>query len=149
MIVCKISDAERYHGISSQLKEALEWVESHADTPFSVGSEKVGDCGIVVNSQEVAMLPREKSQLEAHRKFIDIHVPLRGEETMGWAPVNGLRNCVKPYDEEADFELFGDAAHSLLHVRVGELAIFFPEDAHAPNIGIGNHKKYCIKVPVD
>lgn len=149
MIVCKISDAARYDAVSPLLKEALDWVAAHVSDPFKVGSITVGDGGIVVNSQEVAMSPREKSQLEAHRKFIDIHVPLKGEEIMGWAPVDGLRNNIKPYDADADFELFGDAAHSLLHVRVGELAIFFPEDAHAPNIGIGNHKKYCVKVPVE
>lgn len=148
MIVCKLSDSSRYYGFSPELKEALRWIEAHFHDAFVPGSVEVGESGIFVNSQEPAMLPREKVCLEAHKKYIDIHVPLKGEEIMGWAPVEGLHNVIKSYDAEADFELFGDAAHSIVHVRVGEIAVFFPEDAHAPNIGIGNHKKFCVKVPV-
>lgn len=148
MIICKLKDASRYYSISPELREALEWVEAHFKDPFKAGSQKVGDNGVVVNSQEVVMAPREKSFLEAHRKFTDIHVPLFGEEIMGWAPVADLRNVLNPYSEKDDFELFGDSAHAILHVRPGEIAIFFPEDAHAPNIGVGNHKKFCVKVPV-
>ena len=150
MIVCDLRDAARYYSISPLLAQALMWIEKHKDDEFKVGSiKRDGDSGITVNMQEVAMLPREKSCLEAHRKFIDIHVPLKGEETMGWAPVKALRNQLKPYDPDADFELYGDAAHSMLDIRVGQIAIFYPEDAHAPNIGIGNHRKLCVKVPVD
>ena len=34
-------------------------------------------------------------------------------------------------------------------IRPGQFVIFFPEDAHAPNIGIGRHKKLCIKIAVN
>ncbi|HUN20691.1 MAG TPA: YhcH/YjgK/YiaL family protein [Muribaculaceae bacterium] len=135
MIVCDLRDAARYYPISPLLAQALMWIEKHKDDEFKVGSIKLdGDSGITVNMQEVAMLPR---------------VPLKGEETMGWSPVKALRNQLKPYDPDADFELYGDAAHSMLDIRVGQIAIFYPEDAHAPNIGIGNHRKLCVKVPVD
>lgn len=148
MILCEISDAARYYNLGERLAQALMWIGNHYKDPFKAGSVALGDSGIVVNAQEPAMQSAENSNLEAHRRFIDIHVPLR-EETMGWAPVETLRNVLKPYDADADFELFGDSAHSLFQVRVGQIAIFYPEDAHAPNIGTGTHRKYCVKVPVD
>lgn len=149
MILCNISDAERYYALDSRLAIALKWVAEHYRDAFCPGSVKLGDSGVIVNSQEPTLQPAENANLEAHRKYIDIHVPLDGEETMGWAPVEMLDDVLSVYDAEADFELFGNPSHSLFPVRVGQLAIFYPEDAHAPNIGTGSHHKYCVKVPVD
>ena len=73
---------------------------------------------------------------------------LKGTEIIGWAPVESLKHKREEYDADRDVAFYGDAAHSLLHVKVGQMAVFFPEDAHAPNIGLGNHRKLCIKIPL-
>jgi YhcH/YjgK/YiaL family protein len=149
MVLCDLHDSAVYQSLSPRIKVALQWLESHISDSFVKGKAPIEGTDIVVSSEEVAMMPREKSFLEAHRRFIDIHVPIKGEETMGWAPVKCLKNVVKPYDEEKDIVFYGESAHSLLHVRVGQIVIFFPDDAHAPNIGIGNHRKLCIKIPIE
>ena len=46
-------------------------------------------------------------------------------------------------------EFFGDEPQCHITVRPGQFIIFFPEDAHAPNIGIGNHRKLCVKIAID
>ncbi len=149
MILCDIRDASRYYGISSQLTAALKWLAGHIGDNFTTGSQNLADCDVVVNAQEPSMVKAVDAKLEAHRRFIDIHVPLLCNETIGWAPVEQLNIVEKPYNADADFELFGDPAHSLVVVRVGQIAIFFPEDAHAPNIGENpSHRKLCVKVPV-
>ena len=148
MILCQISDAERYKNISPAIAEAIEWLGAHVKDEFVKGSVELGDTGIRVNSEEVALRPRENAVLEAHRRYIDIHVPLKGRESIGWAAVYGLNYPRDKYDEESDIIFYGDSATTVLHVNVGQIAIFFPEDAHAPNIGLGNHRKLCIKIPV-
>ncbi|MBO4344254.1 MAG: YhcH/YjgK/YiaL family protein, partial [Victivallales bacterium] len=45
-----------------------------------------------------------------------------------------------------DYCLFSDKPQSFFDVRPGCFAIFFPEDAHAPNIGTGVHKKVVVKI---
>ncbi len=153
MILCKVTDAERYRGISPLLDIALDWLTENFTSTFTKGTTYIGpeaedeSLRIRVNCEEPALIPREKATLEAHRRYIDIHVPLKGTETIGWAPVESLKHIRTPYDEEKDIAFFGDTAHSLLHVKVGQIAIFFPEDAHAPNIGLGTHRKLCIKIP--
>lgn len=147
MVICEISQAGRYYNIDPRLEKALRWISEHYKDTFTPGSYDLGD-GITANAQTPAMQSAENARLEAHRRYLDIHVPMR-EETMGWAPVESLRNVIEPYTPEADFELFGDSAHCLFPVRPGQIAIFWPEDAHAPNIGTGSHRKYCVKVPVD
>lgn len=152
MILCNISDAGRYRSLGRTLAAAIDWLTEHAADNFATGIsviERAGEPDITVKCEEPALVPREDAALEAHRRFIDIHVPLKGTETIGWAPVSSLRHVRTPYDEEKDVAFFGDSAHSMLHVRVGQMAVFFPEDAHAPNIGLGRHRKLCIKVPVD
>lgn len=146
MILCEIKDLDRYCGTSPVMPEVISWLHAYLDGDDSL-MQKLPE-GVGANCETVAMKPREKATLEAHRRFIDIHVPLKGDELMGWAPTASLRYPRGTYDAETDCEFFGDTAVSLLHVVPGQAAVFFPEDAHAPNIGIGNHKKLVIKIPV-
>lgn len=153
MILCDVNDGGRFSGISPQLAFALEWVREHFGEPFVRGSVVIGHSpagnDIIVKSEEPALLPREKVSLEAHRRYIDIQLPLKGPEKMGWASVSGLKLPRAEYDEKNDVVFFGDSATSLINVRPGQMAVFFPEDAHGPNIGLGTHRKLIIKVPVD
>lgn len=151
MILTTIKDAHRYCGISEAFEIALKWLLNYNAAEFVKGTTVIGEFNgkeIVVKCEEPSLLPREKVRLEAHRNYIDIHVPLKSTETMGWAPLSSTKHPNGEYNSDNDIIFFGDSAHSLLHVKVGQIAVFFPEDAHAPNIGLGNHKKLCIKVPV-
>ncbi len=149
MILCAISDLHRYKGISPKLDEALYWLQAHSSDTFQKGKIAVGaDEDIIVNCEEPHLRTAESAELEAHRCFIDIHVPLKSRETIGWAPVSVMKYPHGEYDAERDICFFGDSATSILQVRVGQIVIFFPEDAHAPNIGTGTHRKLCIKIPV-
>lgn len=151
MILSTLSQAQRYKGLLPQLDLALDWLAQHFGDPFVENTVVIGNIGagdVYAKYEAPALRPREAARLEAHRRYIDIQVPLKTTETMGWAPVESLRHPSGEYDADRDVIFYGDAAHSLLHVKVGQFAIFFPEDAHAPNIGLGNHRKICIKIPV-
>lgn len=150
MIITDIDNCMRYRMLSPEIEIALDWLVEHSDFKFVKGIYKIpcpNGSEMIAKCEEPALVPREKASLEAHRLYIDIQVPLKGTELMGWAPVNALKHPRQPYDMTNDIIFYGDSAHSILHVRVGQLAIFFPEDAHAPNIGLGNHRKLIIKVP--
>ena len=101
------------------------------------------------NVEPLALRAREDAPLEAHRRYIDIHIPLDGPETIGWAPTDTLTHIVGPgYNAEQDIAFYEDKAHTFLDVQPGQCAVFFPEDAHAPNIGIPGktHRKICVKI---
>lgn len=147
MIVTLTEDSRRYDAVHAGLARALAWLRDADVCSLAKGRQDIGE-GITVSCEEPTLLPREKVSLEAHRRYIDIHVPVKGTETIGWAPVASMRHPRAGYDAERDVIFYGDAATSLLHLHVGQIAIFFPDDAHAPNIGLGNHRKLCIKIPV-
>ncbi|MBO7381938.1 MAG: YhcH/YjgK/YiaL family protein [Muribaculaceae bacterium] len=150
MIIGTLNDTSILNHLNPVLAQALQWVIDHRRDTFTPGqSGEICPGKVFAKYEAAAMGPAEKARLEAHRRFIDIHVPLTSEETIGWRPVCDLRNCVAPYDEEADIIFYGDAAQALIPVLPGQFAICFPEDAHAPNIGAGMHRKFCIKISID
>ena len=81
--------------------------------------------------------PAAEAQLEVHRRFVDVQVILRGTDRMGWAPLAACRHEAQAYDPERDIAFFHDAPAACVDVPAGHLAVFFPEDAHAPLIGGG------------
>lgn len=147
MILSQIHETARYDNLAPALGRALAWLRAFDPSTFAKGTLDLG-AGIIAKCEEPSLMAREHAALEAHRRYIDIHVPLKGTETIGWAPLEGLKYERQPYDPDRDIAFFGDGAHSLLHVKPGQCAIFFPEDAHAPCIGLGTHRKICIKIPI-
>lgn len=147
MILGDIKNCMNTPVANDRVATALQWLSRHYTEKFQKGVIEIEQDKIYVNCEEVAMVPQQ--MLEIHRKYIDIHVPQSNTETIGWASLNDLQNCITPYDEEKDIALYGDASQCLIPIRPGQFAIFFPEDAHAPNIGIGNHRKLCVKIAID
>lgn len=72
----------------------------------------------------------EECVIECHRRFVDVHVALQGVEGMGVAPVCLCLHAGE-YAEENDYQLLHGEL-SLLALRPGTFAVFFPGDAHSP-----------------
>lgn len=139
-----------YNGLdrSSLVRFALDEARKAAAAPFVAGSALLFNDSVKINSQEVEMRPLENASLEAHRRFIDIHVPLSGPERFGWSPVEVLSPDENGYDEENDIIFYKDEPQIVFDIYPGQFAIFFPDDAHAPIVGEGTLRKLCIKIPV-
>ncbi|MDA8131657.1 MAG: YhcH/YjgK/YiaL family protein [Elusimicrobia bacterium] len=75
-------------------------------------------------------------RFEAHRDFIDVQYVLSGSEVIGWAPLSAVE-VSEPYDAEKDV-CFGRArGWTPVRLGPGELAVLYPEDAHAPRLADG------------
>lgn len=149
MIAGDFTDYGDYVKYGELVMTALDWAAKHREDPFVAGQTLIADGRVAVNAQDVTL--KAASRLEAHRKFIDIHVPLSGPEIQGWAPVSSLTDVTDPYNADNDIEFFGEAPVQTRKIEPGQFVIFFPEDAHAPNMGPEGapHRKLCIKIPVD
>ena len=72
------------------------------------------------------------SNLEAHRKYIDIQFLLEGVEILGYAPLKGLTTA-QEYNPKKDIAFFNtpkDITKVILEPDL--LCILFPDDAHLP-----------------
>jgi YhcH/YjgK/YiaL family protein len=91
----------------------------------------------------------EKTNWESHRKYIDVQCIITGDEKMGVYPVEKA-TVIKPYDEKKDVANY--SADGKYYIgKAGTFFVFFPGDAHRPNITPGGNKpvkKLVIKVKV-
>jgi len=64
----------------------------------------------------------------------DSQVPLNGRETYGWIDRSRLQHG-QGYNEERDIEFFRCTPETWFDLEIGEFALFFPNDGHAPLVG--------------
>ncbi|NIF23873.1 YhcH/YjgK/YiaL family protein [Candidatus Pantoea multigeneris] len=70
---------------------------------------------------------------EFHRKYIDIHLVLTGEEIIGTGTSALTRSLIEPFDESKDLGFCHSIdSETLVHLQRGELAIIFPLELHRP-----------------
>jgi len=108
--------------------------------------------GAYAIEQVYASKPRAEGFFESHRRYIDVQVIVEGCEQM--EVVDVARAVVRdPYNEERDFLIYQDAHDaSVVKLRAGEVAVFFPVDIHMPSLRLGAAavvvRKTVVKVPV-
>ena len=92
----------------------------------------------------------DDGDFEAHRRYLDVQVILKGSEVVAWSDTAGLSESL-PYDGEKDKVMFsGKPQHTDL-IKEGMFWVAFPHDAHKAcrDLGEGySYKKAVIKLPV-
>lgn len=119
------------------LEKALEFLQGTVGRTLDDGRITVDGDRVyaLVQSYETSPAPAGGPLLEAHRKYIDIQYIAEGVEAIGCAPTE-LLNVSAAYDPAKDVE-FGTvprASLTLVRLAAGQLALLWPEDAHAPKL---------------
>lgn len=94
----------------------------------------------------------ETANFEAHRKYIDIQYVISGKEVMNVAPITSVKDIITAYDASKDIEFFTLSKYADHVASPANFFIFFPVDAHRPQIKDGDKslvRKVVIKVKVD
>lgn len=94
----------------------------------------------------------DKTKFEAHRQYADIQCMIRGEEKIGEAPVSKL-TLTNAYNPDKDAANYAGSGKYYI-AKPGTFYIFFPGEAHRPNIKVNisdtaRVKKIVIKMRVD
>ena len=148
MILDSLENFGMYLSMNPNFAKALEFLKGNNLDELPLGRNEVSGDLVYANVVEAKPKSKDCVPIEIHRKYIDIHVPLSGDEQMGYTPVNEL-----PYAEfiEADDAALNPVslrARDYFNVKKGEFAVFFPQDGHAPAITDAPLKKIIIKVAV-
>lgn len=147
MILDTLGNAAKYAGLRTGMAEAFGFLDQPGLAELPDGKHEIaGDRVYAIVAHENGR-PASEAQLEGHRKHIDIQYVIDGDESMGWAPREGLVNSIE-YDAEKDLEFFEGVPESMVCVPPGSFAIFLPTDAHLPLIGDGTIHKVVVKVAV-
>lgn len=146
MIVSNLNNTERIESLHPLFKKLFDYVKAHDILNTPCGRIDIDGDNLYINNVNPECIPAEKQVLEVHRDYIDVQILLQGKETIGWKALEDSKEEVKPYEKDGDCALYSDTPTTWIHLVPGQLAIFFPEDAHAPVIGEGKIRKMIAKV---
>ena len=135
MIFDTIGNSGLYSNVSPLIAKALKIA---AETDF----EKIQDGKYEVDSDKLFyMVQRYKTRpvyekIEAHKKYIDLQLLVKGNEQIGYATAKGL-DIHTPFDESKDVMFFNPPKNTtFLKMQKGDFAVFWPSDAHMPGCQI-------------
>ena len=132
MILDKLTAAHAYRGIHPRLDTVLDRLnEGFLSTVGPKTMQLEGDA-LYVTRFTYDTLPLDDTFFEAHKRYLDVHLMMEGEERVEIASPAGL----ELFEHKDDFYAYrGDAEQSLV-LRPGSFLVVFPEDAHRIKIAV-------------
>lgn len=145
----KVQFAKQYHLNRAAWDKAFAYLKNTDLKMLNNGRHVIDGNTIYAIVTEAPSKDYDKTAFESHRKYIDLQYVIEGEENMAKTPVTSV-TVNKPYDEAADIAYYaGDG--KIYTVPAGTFMLFFPTEAHRPNITPGGNKvvkKIVIKIKV-
>jgi biofilm protein TabA len=152
MIATDLAHITGQIAMTPALQKGLDFLNTHGGRELAAGRIAIDGDRVLASIQLYATIVTDTPKVEAHRRYIDLQFIASGEEAIGWAPLERLA-ITQPYDEAKD-NCFGTVISgdlTRIHLRAGQLAVFYPEDAHAPKLAVGPSvpvTKIVVKVAV-
>ncbi len=148
MILTNLDESSRIENLHPRFKVLFDYVKSHDLSKTDAGRIELDGDKLFINVVDATLTTREAQKLEVHEAYIDVHIPLSGEELIGWRSLSTLSTPDAPFSAESDCALYTAPASAYIKVQPGEFLIAYPEDAHAPVIGEGTLRKLIAKVRI-
>lgn len=149
MIIDDINNVKGIENLNPWFKVVFEYIRTHDLVNMPVGRINVAGDDAYIKIEDARGRCVGEAVYERHDKYIDIQMPLSGQESYGWKAKSRLGEEAAPYNKEGDYTFYKDRVEDVLFtLSPGEFVIFFPEDAHAPCIGEGVIRKMVAKVKI-
>ena len=151
MIKTTLEQMDHYVSVHPGLKAAFEALRKQAEKPFEAGRIPVSGDELFIQGREYDTKSVVTVKFEAHKKYIDIMLALEGWESISCRSGQISEDMITEYDEEGDCYFASmEIPHSVFLMKPGDVAIFFPNELHAPGVYAEGEsekiKKYVVKV---
>lgn len=147
MIFDHLANAGTYAACHPLLPAALDFLRTADLSGLPEGRIDLQP-GLYVLIQEKTTKSPAEMKWEAHEKFLDIQLLIKGREKYGFA-LREKMSCTVPYDPAKDVAFFAGTG-SEITLEEGEFCIFFPQDVHQPLLTPGEEpvaiKKAVVKI---
>ena len=146
MIIDKLENLKNYASVNPLFPKVVEFLQQNDLNTLEAGKHEIVGKDLFVNIQIAKGRTPAEATIETHNNMIDIQIPLSAPETFGYTQREQLPDA--EYNAEKDItKIPGLAADSYVTCQPGMMAIFFPQDGHAPCIaGVPEIKKAIFKV---
>jgi len=148
MIIDKIENYKLYEGIGKRIAASLKYLYETNLTDIELGVHKIYGDDIFAIVDEYHTKNERDARLESHFKYIDIQYIISGTELIGATLLESQVPVEK--NEKKDYAFY-DGSSSMVEMKQGMFAIFFPTDLHLPGIKVNQSsfvKKLVMKVRI-
>ncbi len=131
MIIDQFKNLNRVKFEDENMEEARTYLLTHDVLTLEEKNHVIKEGEIILIYQEALQKGIEESKYEAHRQFVDIHIPIEGTDFIRSIRTSKL-HVDGVFDEENDF-ILGDYEgenYTDCYLTPGSFGIYFPEDAH-------------------
>ena len=139
----------QYHSNQKVWDKVLLFLKTTNLDTLSVGKHPVDGDNAYASVTEGTSKDQDKASWESHKKHIDLQYVIKGKEQIDVANAS-TATVIKPYDASKDVANY--TANGTAYVaEPGTFFLFFPQDAHRPNIKVSGYetvKKLVIKIKV-
>lgn len=136
MIATSLKEAHRQAPCAPGFAKAIAFLRRPDLASLPEGRHPIDGERVFALLQRYETAPAGEPRFEAHREFIDVQYLAAGSEVIGWAHLSGVK-VGEPYSPEKDACFGSAAAWTPVRLGEGDLAVFWPEDAHAPRLAAG------------
>ena len=146
MIIDTLDNLEKYAALNPLFPKVVEFLKANDLSKMADGKYEIEGKDLFVNITTTKGKTPDEAFIETHNKMIDIQIPITAAETYGYTQRELLPDV--EYNAEKNITKIPDlAADSYVTCQPGMMAIFFPQDGHAPCIaGVPEFKKAIFKV---
>jgi len=130
--------ARQYHQNKAAWNLVFDWLAKNDPATFPVGKYVLDSVNVTLSITDGPSLrPFEQTLWEAHCQKVDLQYVARGAEKMGIMPVSGSK-VIQQYDSKKDVGFYQPNEKKAKYVvaKPGTFLLFFPSDAHRPNIQV-------------
>ena len=148
MIFAKLTDAADYRGIHPRLDRVIDCLNEEFLNKVGTQTQKLEDDLLYVTRFDYETIPLEEAFFEAHKKYLDVHLMLQGEERVDISHPDVLTL----FDHKDDFYAYQGEAEQTLLLAPGSFLVVFPGDAHRIKVqvrGPENVSKVVFKLLVN
>ncbi len=118
------------------IRLCLDYADNNDLLAAENGRYEIDGNRVYVNISEFTTVDQiETRGWEAHRKYLDIHMILRGSERIDLAWLKDMN--LKEYNEKADYYPMDGEKNATVVLKEGDFLVCYPEDAHRPCLAPG------------
>lgn len=137
------------------IQKAIRYLREHDLAAHEPGRFELDGDRMILQVLDQTTKERADLRPEVHRKYVDVqYLAAGGPERIGWYPDLGDNEIDEELLEARDIIFYKNnpaAAESVIEMRPGSYAAFFPADVHIPAIRCGEEapiRKIVVKVAV-
>ena len=146
MIIDSLKGFEKYKRLHERFEAVFSYLRKTDFSKMAPGEYEIDGRNIYCKIEDAEARGFDDIKLEMHDVYIDIHILIEGNETIGFRDRSRCVGEYQNYDEINDIAFAREEPEVYVNLGPDNLVICFPSDTHAPMLGEDRIRKAVIKV---